>query len=149
MLSVICQRIWHTIEYWGLQNPQLQDSSCLQKMHFLKKIHSNNMRVTGPHLSKYKESWNIYKTLRVPCKKNKPASWPMWLSWLKYCPVHRRVSGSIPAQNHSQLADLIPDWGAYKRLPMFPTHVCLFLLSPSLPLSSSLWNQWKISSGED
>ena len=68
----------------------------------------------------------------LPCKPFKSCSepWPGWLSWLEHCPVHHKVTGSVPCENTIEVAGSIPGWGAYRRqlinvslsaLPLTPT----------------------------
>ena len=62
-----------------------------------------------------------------------------WLSWLKHCPVHRKVVGSVPGQAHTQVAGLIPAQGVYRRqlidVSLSHLSLSLSLSHPTLPLS--------------
>ena len=41
----------------------------------------------------------IKNSMVVPQKiKNKITTWPVWLSWLEHCSMHKNVTRSIPSQ---------------------------------------------------
>ena len=75
--------------------------------------------------------------------------WPVWLSWLEYCPIYWKVAGSIPSQDTCLGFD--PQSGSIQEV----TNQCIsltsmfFCLSPHTTFLSLYKSNEKIFLGED
>lgn len=66
-------------------------------------------------------------------KNGSNCPWPVWLSWLEHCPMHQKVTGSIPSQGKYLVCKINPrSWHVGEVTDRCVSHQC-FLLSLTLP----------------